>query len=83
MVSTVYKEQMVLEDRRYWLYTLHDELRRNPDYTSNNPRTIQLMHNDQQAVVKLRYFSSLIEGCIEWENIRGHKERECLYAKPQ
>jgi len=81
MINTVYKEQRILEERRYWLHTLHDELKRKDELTSL-PTTIKLGQNKRVASVTFRYKSSLIEGCIEWKNERGTEEDECLYKKP-
>jgi len=81
MINTTYKEQMILEERRYWLYTLHDELKRN-NQSSSLPITTQLNRNEQTAIVTLSRTSSLVKGCIKWQNERGKQERECLYAKP-
>ncbi len=80
MIHTVYKEQMILEERRYWLHTLHDELKRR-DELASQPTDIVLDKHEREARVTFQYKSALIEGCIEWINGRGTKERECLYKK--
>lgn len=80
MINTVYKEQKILEERRYWLHTLHDELKRR-DELASQPTDIELGQHERVARVTFQYKSTLIEGCIEWINERGTKERECLYKK--
>ncbi|WP_027448592.1 hypothetical protein [Pontibacillus marinus] len=81
MIHTVYKEQMILDERRFWLHTLQDELRFRDELISL-PTVIELDRHEQVARVTFQYKSTLIEGCIEWTNERGTEERECLYKKP-
>ena len=81
MITTVYKEQLILKERRYWLYALHDELQQ-PEILASLPTTFSLEHHEKIANLTIERQSLLIEGCISWENIRGKEEHECLYTSP-
>lgn len=76
-------EQQKLSDRITISTTLYDELQDHVwSSTLTLPLTYEKKYKNKNLYFHFAITDNLLQGCVEWTNVKHEKEKTCLYGYP-
>ncbi|WP_161493846.1 prepilin-type N-terminal cleavage/methylation domain-containing protein [Virgibacillus necropolis] len=74
------KEQQKLSDRITIVTVLYDELQQTIWEKSELPISYKKQIKNKQVNFHFTTINDLMQGCVEWTNVKSEKEKSCLFG---